>query len=274
MEEASKKSKEMWTFANETLNIDKLNNKSAELEKNELLKDGKEIPKYMEQAIPQNFIYLEKNQPERMFNPFDKLKVEFDTVQDTPVEVLHIYIPGAVKYLFQDFMKGLEKFQREKLLALWYSLNKNSLNIPSIRPTSMIQYSRIILQETPFIFFQFMTPSNIKIWSSLCHMGSLIFQTQTDNISEYISDLKNHIDSHSKFGPMDQQAQIPHVFQNPIFDLLDVLEDLKKLYPSPIQQISELNLKSKQVLMKDHFILVWRSHFFPRPTLSTTKKLI
>jgi hypothetical protein len=39
-----------------------------------------------------------------------------------------------------------------------------------------------------------MTPSKIKIWSSLCHMSALIFQTHIENMDTYISELKNHID--------------------------------------------------------------------------------
>jgi hypothetical protein len=122
--------------------------------------------------------------------------------KDAPVESLHAILLGAVKYLFQDFMSGLNEDQKKELLALWYSFNTKSLNIPSIRPISMVQYSssligkdfRIILQAAPFIFFQFMNPSKIKIWSSLCHLSALIFQTHIENMATYIADLKNHID--------------------------------------------------------------------------------
>jgi hypothetical protein len=94
------------------------------------------------------------------------------------------------------------KPKKKELTALWYSFNTKSLNIPSIRPDSMVQYSssiigkdfRIILQAAPFIFFQFMTPSRIKIWTSLCNLASLIFQTHIDDMSVYIADLKNLID--------------------------------------------------------------------------------
>jgi hypothetical protein len=123
--------------------------------------------------------------------------------KDAPVESLNIILLGSVKYLFQNFMKGLSENQKKELLALWYFFNTKSLNIPSIRPTSMVQYSssligildfEIILQAAPFIFFQFMTPSKIKIWSSLCHMSALVFQTHIENMDTYISELKNHID--------------------------------------------------------------------------------
>jgi hypothetical protein len=127
----------------------------------------------------------------------------FDTVKDTPVEVLHVFLLGPVKYLFGDFISGLDELQKKELLALWDCFNTNSLNIPSIRPTSMVQYCssligkdfRIILQAAPFIFFQFMTPSQINIWSSLCSLGSLIFQTHIEDMQLYISDLKKHIDT-------------------------------------------------------------------------------
>jgi hypothetical protein len=39
-----------------------------------------------------------------------------------------------------------------------------------------------------------MTPSQINIWSSLCHLGSLIFQTHIENMDSYISELRNQID--------------------------------------------------------------------------------
>jgi hypothetical protein len=118
-------------------------------------------------------------------------------VRDTPVKVLHVFLLGAVKYLFQDFMSGLNDIQKDKILVLWYCFNTYSLNIPSIRPTSMVQFYSsligkdfwIILQAAPFIFFQSMSPSKIKLWSSLCHLGSLIFQTHIENMAEYISDL-------------------------------------------------------------------------------------
>ncbi|KAI9626394.1 hypothetical protein KEM48_010454 [Puccinia striiformis f. sp. tritici PST-130] len=216
-EETSKNSEELWTYTKETLNPDKLDKKSAELavrdqinlkfsrrvfdfqqEKIALLSTGEELPTHMMQDVPQELLDMEENELQRMFNPFLKLK-GFDTVRDTPVEVLHVFLLGPVKYLFQDFMKGLDDGQKAELLALWISFNTDSLNIPSIRPTSMVQYSsslvgkdfRIILQAAPFIFFQFMTPSQINIWSSLCHLGSLIFKTHIENMETYILELRN-----------------------------------------------------------------------------------
>ena len=128
--------------------------------------------------------------------------LRFDMVGDTLVKCLHVFLLGPVKYHFHYFMKGLNASQKEELVAWWNSFNTNSLNIPSIKATILVQYSLsligkdfgTILQAAPFVFSPFMEPSDISIWSSLCHLVSLIFQTHIENMSTYISDLRNHID--------------------------------------------------------------------------------
>ncbi|EFP81051.1 uncharacterized protein PGTG_07303 [Puccinia graminis f. sp. tritici CRL 75-36-700-3] len=156
MEQTIENSKKLWTFAKKPLtNLEKLNTESAKLafrdqmnlkfckqlfefesKKIATLEEDGELPPEMDQPIPQTLVDLEEKEPDRMFNRFLDLR-GFDMVKDTPVEALHVILLGAVKYLFQDFMKGLDEDQEKELLALWYSFNTNSLNIPSIRPTSL-----------------------------------------------------------------------------------------------------------------------------------------
>jgi hypothetical protein len=45
-------------------------------------------------------IKLEKEDPDRLYNPFIHLK-SFDGSQDAPVESLHVYLLGVVKYLWE-----------------------------------------------------------------------------------------------------------------------------------------------------------------------------
>ncbi|KAI7935579.1 hypothetical protein MJO28_016450, partial [Puccinia striiformis f. sp. tritici] len=93
---------------------------------------------------------------------------------------------------------------------------------------------RIILQAAPFIFFQFMTPSQIKIWSSVCHLGSLIFQTPIEDMDTYISDLLTHID---------------------IFSIIP--QPLKNVYAEDeVKQIFKVNLNKKQVLKKKNYFIL------------------
>ncbi|KAI9625284.1 hypothetical protein KEM48_010973 [Puccinia striiformis f. sp. tritici PST-130] len=144
MEETIINSKKLWTETKETLDLDKLNKKSAKLavrdqlnlkfskqvfafqaEKISLLAAGEELPPHMDQDIPQKLVDMEKDEPLRMHNSFMRLK-GFDSVKDTPVEVLHVFLLGPVKYLFRDFMKGLNDIQKSELLALCYNVDKFS----------------------------------------------------------------------------------------------------------------------------------------------------
>ncbi|EFP93436.2 uncharacterized protein PGTG_19239 [Puccinia graminis f. sp. tritici CRL 75-36-700-3] len=165
MEKTVENSKKLWTYAKEPLmNLEKLNKKSSDLavrdqinltfckqlfdfqeKKLNILQAGEELPPDMDQDVPQVLVDMEKNEYKRMFSPYLELK-GFDTIKDTPVEILHVFLLGPVKYLFGDFMKGLDGDQKKELLALWNSFNTNSLNIPSIRATSMVQYSSSLIE--------------------------------------------------------------------------------------------------------------------------------
>ncbi|EHS62794.1 uncharacterized protein PGTG_22678 [Puccinia graminis f. sp. tritici CRL 75-36-700-3] len=68
---------------------------------------------------------------ERLFNSFLHLK-GFDGCKDTPVEILHVFLLGIVKYLTIDFLGTLKGPQLEQVLAAWEAFNIHSLNITSI----------------------------------------------------------------------------------------------------------------------------------------------
>ncbi|EHS62789.1 uncharacterized protein PGTG_22701 [Puccinia graminis f. sp. tritici CRL 75-36-700-3] len=114
MEKTKENSKKLWTHAKETVNLDKLDKKSADLgvrdqinrkfakqlfkfdaKKVQLLEDGEELSSDMDQEVPQELVDMEDKEPKRMFNPYFELK-GFDMVEDTPVEVLHVFLLGAI----------------------------------------------------------------------------------------------------------------------------------------------------------------------------------
>jgi hypothetical protein len=92
--QAYENSKKLWACAKEPgMNLDKYNTTSAELavrdqinlkfakqlfhfesEKIAILQENDKLPAHMDQAMPQSLIDLEKNEPNRMFNPFLELK--------------------------------------------------------------------------------------------------------------------------------------------------------------------------------------------------------
>jgi hypothetical protein len=131
-----------------------------------------------------------------MYNLFLKWK-EFDGTIDTPVEILHVFLLGIVKYLVTDFMSKQQPTTLAEIEARWSSFNTDTLNTPAIQPRYMIQHYRsfvgkdycIVLQAAPFVFFPFMNKLQKELWISLCYVGSLIFQTRIPELNQYLEEL-------------------------------------------------------------------------------------
>ncbi|KAI8457998.1 hypothetical protein BY996DRAFT_4577761, partial [Phakopsora pachyrhizi] len=139
-----------------------------------------------------NIKKLHEERTQKLFNPFFELK-GFDCHKDTPVEVLHVVLLGILKYLYHDLIGGLSANKKEELIARLQSFDTNNLNIQPIKAKYLIQhYSslvgkdlKVLIQAAPFVFFPLIEGSKCKIWTSLCHPCSFIFQT-------HIRDIKKH----------------------------------------------------------------------------------
>ncbi|KAI9617016.1 hypothetical protein H4Q26_010654 [Puccinia striiformis f. sp. tritici PST-130] len=105
-------------------------------QKKKLTKNKEPIPQNMKCDIPQHILDIEKNNPDDLFNPFLELE-GFDGLKHTPVEILHVFLLGMVKYLFRDFMSHLKPDEKQELVGLWRSFNTDSLNIPSLKPMGL-----------------------------------------------------------------------------------------------------------------------------------------
>ncbi|KNF04320.1 hypothetical protein PSTG_02662 [Puccinia striiformis f. sp. tritici PST-78] len=166
-----------------------------------LKKKNQPIPEHLQAAIPQHIADMDRNDPESLLSPYLKLE-GFDGSRHTPVEILHVFLLGVVKYLFCDFMNHLKPEEKDELVGFWRSFNTESLNIPSVKPMGLVKYAsslvgkdfKVIIQAAPFLFFQFMDAPKRNIWIALCHLAPLVFQTHIEDMNEYLIDLKNRID--------------------------------------------------------------------------------
>ncbi|KAA1114227.1 hypothetical protein PGT21_001097 [Puccinia graminis f. sp. tritici] len=139
-----------------------------------------------------------------IFNPVFKLQ-GFDGCTDTPVEILHVFLLGVVKYLIRDFIQKIKKDKNktklQELTGRLQSFNTNSLNIPLVKPSYLIHHSqslvgkdfKIFLQAVPFIFFPLMDQEQRDMWLALAQLSSYIFQTRINNMETYLYELKQHI---------------------------------------------------------------------------------
>ncbi|KAI8462096.1 hypothetical protein BY996DRAFT_6408075 [Phakopsora pachyrhizi] len=134
---------------------------------------------------------------QKLFNQFFQLK-GFDEYQDTPVEILHIVLLGILKYLYQDLIDNLSLDKKEELIARLQSFDTNNLNIPPLKAKYHVQhYSslvgkdfKVLIQAAQFVFFPFIQESKHKMWTSLSHLCSIVFQTHIINLESYLSKLK------------------------------------------------------------------------------------
>ncbi|KAA1124700.1 hypothetical protein PGTUg99_031077 [Puccinia graminis f. sp. tritici] len=82
---------------------------------------------------------IEKDPFHRLFSPFLNLK-GFDGAKDTPVEILHGFQLGIIRYLLRDFMSGLTDGNKRTLESHWRAFNTDSLNIPPLQALFMVNH--------------------------------------------------------------------------------------------------------------------------------------
>ncbi|KNZ51287.1 hypothetical protein VP01_400g11 [Puccinia sorghi] len=103
------------------------------------------FPKRFNQRGIFGYVQLSNNK-KQLFNPFLGLNANtvmipaFYGCQDTPVEILHLFLLGTVNYRVRDFMKKITGSQIKYLKAYWASFNTNSLNMPSHKPSYMVDH--------------------------------------------------------------------------------------------------------------------------------------
>ncbi|OAV89007.1 hypothetical protein PTTG_12447 [Puccinia triticina 1-1 BBBD Race 1] len=144
---------------------------------------------------------MEEEDLAQLFNPFLGL-LGFDGCLDTPVEILHVFLLGIVKYLTRDFIKGLKVKQLARIVASWDAINVDSLNITSIQAQYLVKHVsllvgkdfKIVLQTAPFVLYQFMTDAQRALWISLGQLATYIFETHILHMKQYLADLRKHID--------------------------------------------------------------------------------
>jgi hypothetical protein len=120
---------------------------------------------------------------------------------DTPVEILHVFLLGVVKYLVHDLVGKLNEKQKKELEGRIESFNTSSLNMPTLQPKYLVTHVKsligkefkIFLQAAPFILFPFMDDFEREIWLSLSSLSSYAFQTHIDDMEDFQLNLQKHL---------------------------------------------------------------------------------
>ncbi|POV99212.1 hypothetical protein PSTT_13933 [Puccinia striiformis] len=125
----------------------------------------------------------------------------FDVGEDTPDEVLHVFLLGVVKDMVRDCMHGLTPDEKVKVKARYQLFNINSLNIASSQADYLTRHFgnfigkdfRIVVQAALFVLFQYMDDDERHLWTALCKLVPLIFQTHIEDKASFTVQLTYHI---------------------------------------------------------------------------------
>ncbi|OAV95884.1 hypothetical protein PTTG_26547 [Puccinia triticina 1-1 BBBD Race 1] len=181
---------------------------------------------------------LDQTNKPRLFNSFFRVP-DFDGCTDTPVKVLHVFLLGVVKYLVRDLMGRMKAAQLRLIEGRYRAFNTTGLNIPSLSPYYMAKHSfnfigkefKMVLQSAPFVLFGFMGEADRLVWIALCQLAPLVFQTHIDDMDEYLTLLRFHIQKflYYLFKITGQWANKPKFHM-----LLHLPESIRRFGPAPL----------------------------------------
>ncbi|EFP84909.2 uncharacterized protein PGTG_10380 [Puccinia graminis f. sp. tritici CRL 75-36-700-3] len=128
----------------------------------EVLESGHD-PTDSERQFLEKINQIDRFDPGELFNPYFEAP-GFDGCRDTPVEILHVFLLGVVKYMVRDFMRHLSAEEKLQVKARYQTFNIDGLNIPSIQASYLTNHFanfigkdfRIVLQAAPFVLFEYM----------------------------------------------------------------------------------------------------------------------
>ncbi|KAI8458796.1 hypothetical protein BY996DRAFT_6430113 [Phakopsora pachyrhizi] len=157
----------------------------------------KVIEENQDSRLVYNIHKINEERKQQLFNPFFEPKGS-DGHKDTPVEVFHVVLLGILKYLYRDLIGGLSASKKDELIARLQSFDTSNLNIQPIKAKYLVQHYlslvgkdfKVLIQAAPFVFFPLIEDSKHKIWISLCHLCSFIFQTHITDLTKYMADLE------------------------------------------------------------------------------------
>lgn len=131
--------------------------------------------------------------PADLFNPAFAFE-GFDPHAHSPVEILHVFLLGIVKYLWRDAVARLNHTNREILKVRLTSLDVRGLGVAPINGHTLVQFAgsltgrdfRVIAQVGTSVLHGLLDDGLYAMWVALGRLTPLVFQPRIPNIQVYI----------------------------------------------------------------------------------------
>ncbi|KAF7314261.1 hypothetical protein MKEN_00898700 [Mycena kentingensis (nom. inval.)] len=140
--------------------------------------------------------WLDK-QPGDKMNPLLDI-TGLDPTQDTPVEILHTILLGAVKYVWHFMHSKVWSDEHRALLAIrLQSMDISGLSIPAIRAGYIMQYRnalvgkhfKSLMQTLAFHVHDICNPEQFALIKATADLGARVWIPEIDDMDMYIADL-------------------------------------------------------------------------------------
>jgi hypothetical protein len=122
------------------------------------------------------------------------LQAELDPHVCSPVEILHVFLLGVVKYMWRDAVGRLTTAERHILKIRLQSLDVHGLGLSPLKAQTLVQYAgsltggdfRAIAQVGVLVLFDLLPEGLVAMWAAMGRLAPLIYQPRIENLPEYL----------------------------------------------------------------------------------------
>ncbi|KAF8202702.1 hypothetical protein K438DRAFT_1965189 [Mycena galopus ATCC 62051] len=147
--------------------------------------------------IKNELIEWTRDNGEKLFSPFLTLK-GFDPAPDTPVELLHTILLGAVKYIWHISHTPWSAETKKTYSMRLQATDTDGLSINAIRANYIMQYAgsligrqfKTIVQTAIFHVHDLVTEDQLIAWKAVGELSALLRVPEIRDLVQYQKDLK------------------------------------------------------------------------------------
>ncbi|KAJ6631589.1 hypothetical protein B0H10DRAFT_2159828 [Mycena sp. CBHHK59/15] len=191
-------------------------------------------PDASEAAIKSELIQWTRDNEEKLYSPFLMLK-GFDPAADTPVELLHMILLGAVKYIWHILHTPWSAEKKKTYSMRLQATATEGLSIHAIRANYIMQYAgsligrqfKTIIQTAVFHLHDLVTEEQFTAWKAVGELSALLWVPEIRDLVQYRNNLKiavgNVLDAVAQIDPSKIMTKIKyHLLTHLDFDTIQL----------------------------------------------------
>ncbi|KAJ7703815.1 hypothetical protein B0H14DRAFT_3647123 [Mycena olivaceomarginata] len=184
--------------------------------------------------IKTELIQWTRDNEEKLYSPFLTLK-GFDPAADTPVELLHTILLGAVKYVWHISHTPWSAEKKKTYSIRLQATSTEGLSIHAIRANYIMQYAgsligrqfKTIIQTAVFHLHDLVTEDQFTAWKAVGELSALLWVPEIRDLTQYRNDLKiavaNVLDAVAQIDPSKIMTKIKyHLLTHIDFDAIEL----------------------------------------------------